>query len=218
VFVLYNIAASGLGWRADVVGFIVGLMFGAIVARDLGESIPPLLRLAKVSAAILLVAVVSAIGLRGITDVAPEIQRLVELERRTSDVYDATLEKFRKGRLQPAGLVAEIDRSVVPEFQAAATRLDVVRGVPPQDEFRLGAAREYLRLRLESWQLRARGLRESSAPVASPSAEGDTVSARRRAEARLRSNAEIMAEAENSARAALEALKRADATLPAPVR
>jgi hypothetical protein len=212
LFVLYNFAASGLGWRADVVGVMAGLAFGAVVARDVSESIPTVRLAAKATGVAMLVVVISAIGVGGITDIAPEIQRLVELEQRTSKAYDANLEKFRKGRIRPAGLVATIERGIIPDFQASAVRIDSLRGVPRQDQPRLEDAKTYVRLRLESWQLRARGVHESSTPVVQSEGTAETVSFRRRAEARFRSNAEIMANAENAARAALESLKRISPT------
>jgi hypothetical protein len=137
-------------------------------------------------AATLLIAIASAVPLRGIVDVRPEIARIAAAEERTSGAYDEAVEKFRRRRLNAAGLVVLIDQTILPELQALRARLRELRdGVPPEQQAQVAAAEKYFALREKSWRRRAEGL--------------------------LKSRTEMLREAELAERAALEALRRMQA-------
>jgi hypothetical protein len=191
---------------------VVGATFAGVFVRNVFEELPPPKRLAIGVAAVLLVGAAAAFPLRGIADVRPEIDRLLTIETHTSDVYQTAMRKVRNGAMTTAGLAQVIDGAIVPELQAADARLQSLTGVPQDDRPRVDDAREYLRLRSESWRLRAAALRESGAPppvVARAHGEGDSAAAfRARAAARYRSSTLTLGRAETAERAALETLER----------
>jgi hypothetical protein len=54
-----------------------------------------------------------------------------------------------------------IVRSILPELEAADARISALRRVPPVHQAAVAAALDYLRLRAESWRLRADALGKS---------------------------------------------------------
>jgi hypothetical protein len=96
------------------------------------------------------------------TDVRPEIERLVATEERTAGIYDRAVNQFRIGAMSAKALAQIIDRSIVPELRAARVRLDAVTGVPAQHQPLMASAEEYLRLRDESWRIRSEALHKAS--------------------------------------------------------
>src|SRR6185369_6254866 len=71
------------------------------------------------------------------------------------------LEDYTEGRMTEQALAADIDRIIAPEIRYMSERLALVdRTMVPQEQRPLlAAAEEYLRLRDESWTLRANALR-----------------------------------------------------------
>ena len=146
------------------------------------------------------IAVAAAVTLGRIIDIGPEIQRLIELEQRTATMYETSVGTFKKNQTGIDALTQMIERTIVPALQEADDRVKSLRGVPRDERPRISEAREYLRLRVESWSMRARGLRETSAPVrATTSAEAD---------ARYRSSLLILGRADAAERTALQLLDR----------
>jgi hypothetical protein len=164
VFVLYNMATNGLGSPA-VVGLATGLVGGLLLAKGVNEHKPTLRQVAAVTAATLVITVVSAILLRGMTDARPEIQRLVAVEDRIAVAYQKAVVQFRKGGISANELAKLIDQTIVPELQAVGTRLTALEGVPSEQQALVAGAEEYLRLRNESWRLRSEGLHKSNLPT-----------------------------------------------------
>lgn len=210
IFVLYNLAGQSLGARANFTALMTGLAFGLMVTRDVGDRTPPPRRIAFALAVGLTIAVGSAISLRGIADVWPELHRLVGIEHRTSEAYQAAVEQFKKGRMTAEELADLIDHAIVPELQAAGVRISTLHGVPREDERRMADAKEYVQLRSESWHFRAEGLRLSNRPVpaASMVAQNSAESFSARAESRHWSMQRAFGKAEGAERASLDALNR----------
>jgi hypothetical protein len=96
-------------------------------------------------------AVAFAIPLRGLTDIRPEIVRLVAAEDRTTAAYNNAVERLKKGRLTAEALAEMIGRTIVPQLEAAEAHLNTIGHVPSIHQPLLADAREYLRLRTESW-------------------------------------------------------------------
>ena len=160
LFLLYNLGE--LTSASSLLALATGAIGGLVLSRGIAEQKPPLRRLGVATAAALVLAVAAAVPVRGIADVRPELARIVEVENTTTTAYQAAVDRFRKGRMSADALADVIDRAVVPELQAAQTRLSAVTGVPDQHQPLVAAAEEYLRLRDESWRQRSAALRKSS--------------------------------------------------------
>jgi membrane associated rhomboid family serine protease len=153
-FTLYNLIGEGLGIGAEVAGFSAGFICGAVLTRGVSASTPPVI-----------VAVASAVPLRGVTDVRPEISRLIAVEQRTASTYQSAVRQFKLGTLNAEALAQVIERKITPELHAMQARLKTLGRVPPEHQPLVASAEEYLRLRDESWRLRAAALHKSSMPA-----------------------------------------------------
>jgi rhomboid protease GluP len=182
VFIFYVLSAETVPGAAAFTGLATGVACGLVLMTGTVDRKPPALRIAAAAGATLIIAVASAVPLRGLADVRPEIIRIAEFEDRTSREYDDAREKFRKDRISAAALAQMIDTKILPELRAARIRLKAIDGVPPEHKPMVAGAEEYLRQREESWRLRAEGLR--------------------------RTNMLKLRQAENEERASLEALHR----------
>jgi hypothetical protein len=107
------------------------------------------------------IVIVLAVPLRGVADVTGEIAQVVAIEDQTSHEYDAQVDRFKRGRTTTDGLIQQIDR-IRPSLHAMSVRLNSLDKIPPEHQWLVSAAKEYLRLRDESWRLRAEGLRTSN--------------------------------------------------------
>ncbi len=157
VFVLYTAATSGLGLSARA-GLFAGFLFGVIVERGVREQKPPIRRLAAVSAATMAVAALAVVPLRGFDDVRPELALVAAVEERTVAVYEYEVLRFRNGRVTTKALAGTIHRDIMPELQRVRARIAALQRVPNRYKPLVAAAADYLRLREESWRLRARAL------------------------------------------------------------
>jgi hypothetical protein len=100
--------------------------------------------------------------LRQQTDITPEIERLVSVEERTAQIYEAAVARFTRGVISADALVSTIDDSVVLELRRTRERLRGLRNVRTEQRALLAHADEYLRMRDQSWQLRADALQKRS--------------------------------------------------------
>jgi rhomboid protease GluP len=171
VFAVYSLAAGQLSSRAEVVGLAAGLASGAFLGRTIGDAKPSLRHVAATAGVWMALACAAAFTLRGVDDVRPEIARVITVEERTASAYDTALHGFRNGRLAAEALAALIDRTIVPELEAADARLKAFDKVPAAHQPLVASAEEYLRLRHESWRLRANGLRTMGRIVARQAAK-----------------------------------------------
>ena len=152
-----------------VVGFAAGLFTGLTVARGVNTRRTPAVRLAATVATMSCVAIVTAAPLRGITDARRDIAAVIETEDHTAAAFKTALEDYTEGRMTEQALATVIDRIILPEVHYVAERLALVdRTMVPQDQRPLLAtAEEYLRLRDESWTLRANALRSGKISILS---------------------------------------------------
>jgi len=211
VFILYNLTDDAIGSAAELTGLVAGIVCGLVVARGVSVSKPSARRVGATMAAAAAIAVAFAFVMRGVTDVRPEIGRVVALEDRTAAAYRAAVERFRNGRITAAGLAEMIDHTIVPELHAADSRLKALDRVPHEQQPLVAAAEDYFRLRFESWRLRAEGLRRTDplTPRADPKREPvSSESWRLRAEAQHRASMLTLGKAEGIERESLEALHR----------
>jgi rhomboid protease GluP len=160
IFVLYNVATDNLPFGAELAGFVVGVVGGGFLGRGIGEGKPALRRIGTTAAAALVIAAAATIPLHGVDDVRPEIERVIAVEERTANAYETALERFRKGRISAEALALVIDNTIAPDLQATDAHLKKFDNVPAEHQPLMASAAEYLRLRRESWRLRAEGLRK----------------------------------------------------------
>ena len=212
VFAAYSFANGDLPFVAELTALFVGLIGGAVLTRRVQDATPSPRRVACVLAGAAVAAVVFAVPVRGMTDVRPEIAHLVALEERTATAYASAVERVRKGRLATYALADMIAQTIVPELEAAETHLNRVGRVPSEQQPLLADAHEYLRLRTESWHLRAQGLRKAGrvAPrdLAASYSPASGAASRSRAEAQHRASMNTLGRAEGAERASLEVLQR----------
>jgi len=182
LFLLYSVAAGHAG-LLEVSGLLVGLAYGFVLARtpmveastvevateEMREAVAPaflsgvpLKRIAPITAAVVLVVVAAGIPVRGVIDVRPEIARVAEIEDKTASVYDTAVRQFANGELTLKELVGVIERTILPELRSAQNRLKQLQHVPREQAKLVAEADQYFKLRQESWQARAAGLRRSS--------------------------------------------------------
>jgi rhomboid protease GluP len=165
VFVAY----SWLTGAAAVVfvGFTSGLLAGLTAARGVNTRRLPAVRMAATVATMACVAIVTAVPLRGITDARRDIEVIIETETQTARAFKAALEDFTEGRMTDKALAVVIDRVIVPELEYVSARLGQVdRNMVPRDQRpMITNAEEYLKLRSESWTLRANALRSGKMSI-----------------------------------------------------
>jgi membrane associated rhomboid family serine protease len=180
-FILYHTAARGVIGVPEQMGLAVGFICGLALARCASEAKPPAYRIAATAAVTACLAIVTAVPLRGVADVRPEIEQLVTIEKQLSKDYDRAVDEFKAGRADRQSLIAVIERSILPEQEASRRRIRALDRVPAAHRPMIDGAETYLRLRGEAWRLRAAALR--------------------------RSNSAMLREADERERAALEALR-----------
>jgi hypothetical protein len=162
IFLLYSLVSGALGIGAEVAGFAAGFICGVVLTYGVSMRTPPVPRVAVTMAVTIAVAVASAVPLRGVTDVRPEISRVIEVEASTVGVYQTAVTQFKLGAVNAEALAQLIERKITPELQAMQARFKTLGRVPSEHQPLVANAEEYLRLRDESWRLRAAALHKSS--------------------------------------------------------
>lgn len=212
MFLVYTFANGDLPIAGELTGLGVGLVSGTVLTKRVHLSTPPARRVAAVMAGAAALAVVLGVPLRGLTDIRPDIAGLVALEDRTAAAYNNAVERFRKGRVNAEALAELIGRAIVPQLEATEAHFNAIDRVPAVHQPLLADAREYLRLRTESWRLRADGLRKapgtSGRQAAASNSPGSSAASRMRAQAEYRANMNTLGKAEGMERVSLETLAR----------
>jgi rhomboid protease GluP len=207
LFIVYN-GVNGLAGAPEFAGLIVGLGYGLVLGWRAVDQQPRPRHVAAAMAASGVIAVACALPLRNIADVKPEIARVIATEERTAAEYQSALPAFKKGRITAEALADLAERTIMPALQAVDARLEALRNVPPEHQSLVSDAREYVRLRCQSWRLRADAIRRTNSAPRRPSAGAADASPRLQAEARFRSNMAAMGNAEGAERASLEVFQR----------
>jgi rhomboid protease GluP len=162
VFLLRALWTGALMQPAGAVPLGAGFVFGMVLARDAAERPARIDRSVVVAFASLFIAVGIAIPLRGIVDARPEVSRVLAVEDRTASEYAATIQQFRLGALKGEAVAQMIERRIEPELDQEQSRLTALGRVPPEQKTLVTAAQEYVALRRESWQIRAKALHKSN--------------------------------------------------------
>jgi membrane associated rhomboid family serine protease len=210
-FLVYNAADGGIEMKAELAAFVAGLASGLVLRRTSLDCPPQRRVLGAVTAVMATVAIATAVSLRGIADVRPEIARVLEIEGRTAAGYRAAEALLWKGQTSATALADLIELKIVPEFQTEDARLAALRGVPREHRHLVADAKEYVQLRSEGWRQRAKGLRRMAAPLRRDLGGEEWITAakwRDRASAEHRATQVILGRAEQTERASLEVLRR----------
>jgi rhomboid protease GluP len=158
VFVAISLLEGGVPLVGEVFGLFIGVAAGTALVRRVSEHKPLPRRIAATFATAVVIAMAAAVPVRGIVDIRPELRALVALEDRTVSTYHAAVTRFRAGRMTDQVLAAVIQERILPQFGAARRTLQAKGRVVRKDEPFIAEAREYLRLREQSWRLRLDGL------------------------------------------------------------
>jgi rhomboid protease GluP len=164
IFAAYNLNTGMIGREGEIAGFATGLGLGLALAAGVSERKPRLGRSAVAMAATLIVVAGLALPMRGMTDPRPALEEVLAMEDRTAALYAGAVQQFRAGRVPAVALADLIERTILPEVDAAAAPLASLARVPREYQALVQHAEEYLRLRGDSWQLRAAALRSASMP------------------------------------------------------
>jgi membrane associated rhomboid family serine protease len=162
LFVLSTIASDGLTSEHTVAGWAVGFIIGVAVTVNVGQARPAtgLVSLATLPVVVVIAGV--SIPIQSDISVRRQLAHLVALEDHTADIYRQGLQRFEKDlrRMDSKVLTELIDRTIMPELTSAASEMAALDHVMPELQPLVDSAREYLRLRKESWRIRAEGLRK----------------------------------------------------------
>jgi membrane associated rhomboid family serine protease len=161
IFLLYTFITEGLVTPSMITGLTVGGICGLVLAQGVTARKPPVRRIVATLAATAGIVVLFAVPLRGVADVTAEIAQVVAVEKQTSHDYDAAIDRFKRERRHTEVLTEQIAR-IRPELKVVNARLNALVNVPAEQLWLVSGAKEYLRLRDESWRLREEGLRQSS--------------------------------------------------------
>jgi membrane associated rhomboid family serine protease len=210
VFVVSHIVSDDLAAGAELAAFGAGFTSGLLIARRAFQKKPAARQVGLIAAGAGAIVIAIAVPVRGIADVRPEIERVFALEARTAGAYRATHERYAHGKITAEALARQID-AIVPDLQAEDERLRSLERVPQEHQGLVADAEEYLRLRIDSWRLRAKALRKTGKSpdrdAGSPGVAADAAW-RLRAETDYRANMLAFGSSEGAERASQEALKR----------
>lgn len=207
VFIIYS-ALSGVAGAAEFTGLLVGMMYGVILARRAGEKEPTTRHTAFLMLASGAIAVAVAIVIGNITDVRPEIVRVVATEKSTAATYQRELSAFKEGRVGAEALARLAEGTIVTELQAADARLAAMSGVPPEHQPIVADAREFLRLRCASWRARAEAIRRTYGSQPDRPVGVEDAAWHLQLEKRFRADNVARGTAEAAERASMDALQR----------
>lgn len=158
VFIVYNALTEGVFGEAMQAGLVVGFTGGMLLAGRVISEKPPARRVAAVLAAAVAIVVALAAPLRGFADVSGEVAKVKDGEERMARTYDTAVDRFKAGRINAQELARLADR-IVGELQSLQAQLVSLDNVPAEHWPMVEKACEYLKLRQDSWRLRAQGLR-----------------------------------------------------------
>jgi len=158
MFIVYHAVTEGLASDTMQAGLVVGFTSGLLIAGRVISDKPPVRRVGAVMTATVAIVVALAAPLRGLADVTGEVARVKEGEERTARIYDTAVDRFKAGRIKAEEL-AKLADTIATELQSIQTQLVSLDNVPTEHGPMLAKVSEYLRLRQDSWRLRAEGLR-----------------------------------------------------------
>ena len=213
VFLLYAMAAPGLVLKAEIAAFLTGAICGIVLTKNIQQGKPPVRLTGRLLAATAVIAIVSAVLLRGIDDGRVEVAAVTALEERIARRYEAEVDRYHEGGSSADQLIRMIEATFVPELQAAQQRVELLDRVPDEQRPSIDYTNQYLQRRQESWRLRVDGLRQRAILEARQSGRARSTSGSKAPAQLLESATAALLQAEAAERGALEALRSATAIL-----
>ena len=162
VFLLHALWTGDLPGPAGLVPLAAGFGFGIGLALTMADGWAPASRAAAMPIATVIIAAVIGWPLRGVMDARPDIARVVVDEDRTARDYASATTQFKLGALKAEAVAQIIEHRIEPVLTETQARLHALTHVPADQRPLVSAANDYVALRLESWQLRAKALHKSS--------------------------------------------------------
>ena len=214
VFFLYALVAPSLIFKSELAALLTGVVCGLVLSTGIQQGKPSLRMCGRVSLVTFVLTLAAAILLRGIDDGRPEVAAVTAIEERTARQYEKEVDRYRSGSSSADNLIRTIERTIVPELQAAQQRIEQLDRVPDEQRPSIDHTNHYLRQRQESWRLRVDGLRQRAILEArqtgkKPPAPGKPVSANQL----LEKSTTALLSAEGIERNALKDLRAAAAIL-----
>jgi rhomboid protease GluP len=159
-----SVASDGLLSERNLVALTVGLLIGFAGSMKSRESRRPVAQVGFATAAVVAILVVMAVPIYGSINLRSQLTDIVALEERTAESYRQALRRFTNKRVpvEPRALLKVIDDGILPDLTRASAGMTEPAGVPPEYAPLMAHAADYLRLRRESWTMRAIALRKGS--------------------------------------------------------
>jgi membrane associated rhomboid family serine protease len=162
IFLVYNLPSGIVATPAELTGLFVGVLCGVAIGKGVSTHTVPLKRSSVFVAAASVLAILAAVPLQGITDARPDINRMRATDERTAALFRTAAAQLTRGRTNEKALIELIEREIIPALEREQPSLVATRVVPEDQKPLVATAREYVRLRLESWHVRATAFRKGS--------------------------------------------------------
>lgn len=161
-FGLYSLVTGWVASGPELSAFVVGCLSGLLVGRGVGEQRAPAMFAVPIVAAAAAMVIVTVQPLSGMTDVRPEIHRLVTAEQEMTARYQRATNQFIHGYITAEALAGVIDHDILPKMQTLKLQVASLQHVPDEQKPLLAAAQKYVQLRDESWRTRSKALNVGS--------------------------------------------------------
>jgi hypothetical protein len=165
LLVLTSLVADGLVSERNLAALTVGLVIGFAGTMRVPDTRRPLGPVTMATAAVVALVAVIAVPIYGSIGVRTQLSDILALEDRTVDSYRQALKRFSDKRqpVETAVLAGVIEDTILPSF---ADAIESMSAEASDSEYSplVAQAKEYLRLRQESWTMRAAALRKGSVP------------------------------------------------------
>jgi hypothetical protein len=150
-FLVYNVVfalfTTGIDLAAHAGGFAGGLVVGWLVARDAITRRPPLVRLVLPVMLTMALAALQAERMRAHADVLAESLAFSATDTRHLAQFDVVWNAVASSRMRREAAAALVERSVLPDVQAARDRCETLRRAALDNLTRAGTLDRYGRAR-----------------------------------------------------------------------
>jgi membrane associated rhomboid family serine protease len=164
VFVSVDVLTHGLHSGGRFSGFAAGFVAGMILIAGATYRRPAMQRVFATVGATAGIVILLVAPLRGLDDARADVAAVIAVEGRTSQEYDAEIERANDGRSSMRERIVLIDQ-IRPQLQALRARLESFDRVAREQQPLVASAIEFLKTRDESWRLRKEALRKSNLQI-----------------------------------------------------